>query len=285
MTDHGGSSGDLIAVAAIIFGFGITVFMFRIQREVSVQEKGWPSWLAWSDYLVISSVLLVACAAVIPLMAMAPAGGRTEAWASAACVAALLLQIGYIPAILAHYRIEIGTKRTGKRAKGEPAERWIFGVSFLVATVAFVWVLCRPGFGGPNVDQAAKRYSQPPTATAVFTLRTKCAAELGETFLANPPANAPGVNAGSLLTTYYNPSTNRCYVKLSTAKNDYLYDGQTRELLAYTGIQQGGNVGRVLPNGRSLPASLGIASGAADTDTYDFAKELIDRAVVDDRTQ
>jgi hypothetical protein len=85
--------------------------MFRIQRELWVQENypSWPNWLAWSDYLILASVVLFF--AVMPLVAISPMGS-TEAFASAACVAALM-QVGYIPAILAHYRIEIDTRRTG----------------------------------------------------------------------------------------------------------------------------------------------------------------------------
>jgi hypothetical protein len=108
--------GELIAVAAIIVGFGLTVFMFRIQRELWVQEKhpDWPNWVAWSDFLIILSLLLgVSVSVALLLPAPTP---RREAFASAACVGAFILQVGYIPAILAHYRIEMGKKRTEEKS-------------------------------------------------------------------------------------------------------------------------------------------------------------------------
>lgn len=137
--------GDLIAVAAIIVGFGLTVIMFRVQRELDVQENRpkWPTWLAWSDYLIIVSVALALCFAIIPLLALPPLTRLTEALASAACVGAVILQAGYIPGILAHYRIEIGSDRKGDRDKGEPAEKWIVRVSFTVAAIGIIFAFCQ----------------------------------------------------------------------------------------------------------------------------------------------
>jgi hypothetical protein len=139
----GKTSGDLIAVAAIIVGFGLTVIMFRAQREIWVQDQrpDWPNWLAWSDYLIIVSVLLASFAALIPLLAISTAEKTIQAVASASLVAALILQVGYIPAILAHYRIEIGRTRTGPREKGEPAERRIVVCGLLGAAAGFAMVL------------------------------------------------------------------------------------------------------------------------------------------------
>jgi hypothetical protein len=66
-----------------------------------------------------------------------------EALASAACFSAIILQVGYIPAILAHYRIEIGKKRTGDRQKGEPTERICVYLSIALAAVGFIVVFCQ----------------------------------------------------------------------------------------------------------------------------------------------
>lgn len=96
---------------------------------------------------------------------------------------------------------------------------------------------CGQQKGGAENEPA---YNRRPTATEVFELRSKCAA-LGEKIIA-------GNIIGSALTqdelSRYNPETNRCYVRLevSTAdlttpqerfiRREYLYDGQTREMLA-----------------------------------------------------
>jgi hypothetical protein len=75
-----------------------------------------------------------------------------------------------------------------------------------------------------------------PTATEVFNLRSQCAA-LGQKILDN---NAVGSALTQSQNTYYNPVTNRCFVELTTQSadlsgnlfSDYLYDGQTENLLA-----------------------------------------------------
>jgi hypothetical protein len=137
--------GDIIAASAIIIGFGLTVIMFRIQRELLVRENpdkypGWPSWLAWSDYLILFSALL-GFGAVVLVLAFS-----LLALASAFCAAAVILQSAYFPAILAHYRIEIGKNRTGKRQKGEPAEKWIVRLATVIALIIsiLVWQHAQP---------------------------------------------------------------------------------------------------------------------------------------------
>ncbi len=68
-------SSDLLTAAAVIVGFGITVIMFRVQREIQVQENNKekpekerdPNWLAWSDYLILGSILLTIGLAIFPL--------------------------------------------------------------------------------------------------------------------------------------------------------------------------------------------------------------------------
>src|ERR1700689_1090681 len=124
MPYHAGRSpGELIADAAIVLALGFSVIIFRIQRELSVREKypGSPIWIACSDWLILVSIALVVSFAVIPLLAVAQVMWRIQ---TAACVAAVILEVGYIPAILAHYRIGIGTKSKGLRKSGELAERW-----------------------------------------------------------------------------------------------------------------------------------------------------------------
>lgn len=75
-------------------------------------------------------------------------------------------------------------------------------------------------------------------------MRSKCA-ELGDKILRE---NAIGSALSQDQTSKYDPTTNRCYVTLNVlttdlSSNDYysvsLYDGQTRELLAYASDKKG----------------------------------------------
>jgi len=77
---------------------------------------------------------------VIPLIAATPTP-QTKALASAACAGGVILQVGYVPAILAHYRIVFGAKRTGPREKGEPIERLFVWLAFAAALAVFAAVV------------------------------------------------------------------------------------------------------------------------------------------------
>jgi hypothetical protein len=136
---------ELIAIASMIFGFGIVVIMFRVQRELSMRER--PNnrffhWTPWADWLILASVPLVGCLTIVSLLAFP--GVRTgEALAAAACGSAVVLQIGYIPAIFAHYRMFFGKQRfmaNAPRKRGEPAEKVSFFLTVFIATLVFVLI-------------------------------------------------------------------------------------------------------------------------------------------------
>jgi hypothetical protein len=136
-------SSDLLATASIVIGFGVTAVMFRVQRELSLREAHPtdPSWLAWADYLILGSIGLAALGVVVPLLADSAASASVIATAAACCVAAVILQAGYVPSLLAHYRIELGSGRKGLRVRGEPLERKLALGSVIGALLAFALTL------------------------------------------------------------------------------------------------------------------------------------------------
>src|SRR5436309_8099680 len=80
-----------------------------------------------------------------------------------------------------------------------------------------------------------QEYFQPPTATELFNLRSRCAA-IGQKMMED---NAIGSALTQSQTTHYSLGTNHCYVELYTTSidgSDYvhrtLFDGQTGEMLA-----------------------------------------------------
>jgi hypothetical protein len=139
-------TADLIAVSAIVVGFGVTAIMFRVQRELYVLEvlDVGVCWLAWADYLILGSIGLAVFGATVPLL-LAPAPPQLLiALAASSSVAAVVLQAGYVPSILAHYRIELGAKRKGPREKGEPVERrFVIGSAVCAAALFAVTLLLR----------------------------------------------------------------------------------------------------------------------------------------------
>jgi hypothetical protein len=136
-------SSDLVATAAIVIGFGVTAVMFRVQRELSLLEalKVDEAWLAWADYLILSSIGLAVFGVVVPLLVDAAADAAVVAMAAACCASAVVLQAGYVPALLAHYRIVLGWGQKGARVRGEPLERKIVWATLVAALLACLLTL------------------------------------------------------------------------------------------------------------------------------------------------
>lgn len=101
------------------------------------------------------------------------------------------------------------------------------------------------------------------SASEVFNLRTRCA-EIAEKMV-NDDAHGAAVSITG--TSHYNPKTNRCYVLLDSSGVDdpvklnhqYLFDGQTKDMLAFSGTANGKQTGTVFadwkrsdPNERNL---------------------------------
>jgi hypothetical protein len=127
---------------------------------------------------------------------------------------------------------------------------------------------------------ARQRTFQLPTATEVFNLRSKCAA-LGEKILED---NFLGRSLTQSQVSHYDPQTNRCYVELTVQSADLdpthyyprvLFDGQTKEMLAFTKIEKGKKGGLVYDRQHQ--------SGSLSNAGWDDATEYIDEMIKDDR--
>lgn len=165
--------GTLAAIAAAIVGFGIVAFVFRVQREIQVQEtllrelkedaerQGLQvnevelvekadtyRWIPWADRLLVGAVMV---ALLLVLFPIALAGSVSSIWGgrlpAAACSASTVALAGYIPALLAHYRfgprparrwIWFGTPSGPVRFAAEPAEQAIVIASAVLGVVAAV---------------------------------------------------------------------------------------------------------------------------------------------------
>jgi hypothetical protein len=134
----------LATVASIIAGFGAAMLAFRLEREVKAGDEGEPMWIAWADWLLIAATLISLSLGLLPVIS----GVIREPWqtavASAGTSAAVVLTFGYVPAILAHYRLIFGGRRAGPRTNPEPSERWLtigFGILGVVVFIALLVVL------------------------------------------------------------------------------------------------------------------------------------------------
>ena len=85
----------------------------RLQRELKMRRRKQPSWIAYSDWLILFSILVCIIFVFIPLFLLPKQLAIT--FAHAGCFAAIILLAGFVPSILAHYRLGFGGSRTGPR--------------------------------------------------------------------------------------------------------------------------------------------------------------------------
>jgi hypothetical protein len=123
-------------------------------------------------------------------------------------------------------------------------------VNRMTRIAASLWMLsaltaCSRDAPAPQqTTQPATPTHQLPTATEVFHLRSECA-KMGQQILND---NVVGLALSQSQVSNYNEKTNRCYVELTVQSADmtkpmtvmhrYLFDGQTKELLATTAIEK-----------------------------------------------
>lgn len=115
--------------------FGAASFVGTVLLDALKEILTERMWIAWSDYLIFASVLLAFFALVTTLVP------REQGLALGACIAAIFSEVGFIPSILAHYRIVLGASRQGFRSSGEPWERVFVVLSFILAAGAMVAVI------------------------------------------------------------------------------------------------------------------------------------------------
>jgi len=126
---------SLSTIAMAIVGLAFTILIFRIKRELDMAEKGETTWIAFSDWLVIIALLVAGLFVLVPLLAN-DAAGRSRVLISAVSFS-IVMMLGWVPAILAHYRLIFGRRRSGPRQNPEPAEGIIVIVIVLLSTAAF----------------------------------------------------------------------------------------------------------------------------------------------------
>lgn len=131
---------NLATVSSLIAGFGIAILLFRIQREVQMQAQGKPIWIPWADWLLVIATVLCLGAVLFPIVSgLLQPITRIRVAASAAS-ASIILVIGYVFSILAHYRLILSFGRTGLRENPEPSEAFLVITCIVAAVGAAAWV-------------------------------------------------------------------------------------------------------------------------------------------------
>lgn len=123
-------------VAAIVVGFQLAGVSWRIQREISMREKGELVWLPPVDWLNLTAlVITVAGVFVAPSLDLG-----SDAMARHAFALALILLGGYPFALAGHYGlINMGTVTSSANTRGQtwatPQERGAIALTMMAALI------------------------------------------------------------------------------------------------------------------------------------------------------
>ena len=138
---------SLATVASLIAGFGIAVLLFRIQRELAMQAEGHEIWIPWADWLLVLATVACLGGVLLPIVSGAFEPTTRLRIAASAASASVILVIGYVFSILAHYRLILSFGRTGRRFNPEPSEAALVIAGLVTASIVAAWVF--RSLGGP----------------------------------------------------------------------------------------------------------------------------------------
>src|SRR5690349_5044726 len=126
-------ASSLASVASIIAAFGVAMLFFRIQRELKMDEDGERMWIPWADRLLVGATVVCLLLVIGPMLVISNVETSWVLIPPSAAAAACVLVVGYIPSILAHYRIILANGRTGPRPPVELPEKVLVLLSVLLA--------------------------------------------------------------------------------------------------------------------------------------------------------
>ena len=132
----GPDGGTLATIASVTSAFGSTALLFRVQRENDMRSKDERVWLPIADWLLLIATLTSLLLVLVPI-----AAGQPLAFPSAASAMSSVCVAGYVPSILAHYRIVLGGARRGPRVNPEPSELILVMLTVGTALAVGGWVM------------------------------------------------------------------------------------------------------------------------------------------------
>jgi hypothetical protein len=92
---------EIWTAAAVLMGFQITAFVWRLNRETEVAESGGKNWLPPADYLSLASLVSIA----FGVYAFPIAGIKSTLIPEQMFGLSVILFVGYIFALLSHYNL------------------------------------------------------------------------------------------------------------------------------------------------------------------------------------
>jgi hypothetical protein len=130
--------GSLVTIASIISGFGIAMLYFRIQRELQMHDQMELNWIPWADRLLIVATLVSLLFVLLPVVLFDKKWEIISKIIIGSSASSIIMVVGYIFAILAHYRFLLGKERKGPRTNPEPAEKFVIIITTVTCIGVFI---------------------------------------------------------------------------------------------------------------------------------------------------
>jgi len=92
---------EIWTAAAVLMGFQLTAFIWRLNRETEVRKSGGKNWLPPADYLSLASMIAIA----FGVYAFPIAGYKFTLSPQQMFGLSVILFVGYIFALLSHYNL------------------------------------------------------------------------------------------------------------------------------------------------------------------------------------
>ena len=129
---------QLWTVAAVLAGFQVSAFIWRINRELAMEKRRERTWLTWAEhFLTVSFLLLVIGVYLVPLLSSISPNTVAKLLGTAIVVSAMY------PFVLAgHYNLYCSWGKKGSRPHVTKQERAVVRISFpLIAVgVSLIWL-------------------------------------------------------------------------------------------------------------------------------------------------
>ena len=99
---------DLAKAASALLALQVAAFWWRIRRELSIGKSGDMTWLPPADLLNLLSILI----SIVGVFALPTIGALGDGFARVSFGVALILFVGFVLSLPAHYELYTGGHRT-----------------------------------------------------------------------------------------------------------------------------------------------------------------------------
>ena len=127
---------QLWTVAAVLAGFQVNALTWRFKREISMEEKGYLTWITLADDIVLGSFLVLVIGVFV-----VPVGGSISIGTVAKLLGTAITLFAAFPLVLAgHYNLYCSWGKKGPRLWATKQEWTATGISAPLIAIGLCWI-------------------------------------------------------------------------------------------------------------------------------------------------